>query len=89
VPDWTTSEWASVLSTLLAALAALAAWATVLAGWRQQRAMVPHVTGGLGVPPTGQAQLSVANAGPGFAVALAYMLVAEGQKFGACWATAS
>lgn len=83
VPDWSTSEWASVLSTFLAAFAALAAWATVWAGWRQQRrARVPHVTGGLGVPPDGKAQLSVANAGPGFAVAAGFIGVAEGQAFG-------
>jgi hypothetical protein len=84
VPDWSTSEWTSVVGILFAALAAAASWRSVAISLALQRAArVPQVSGAVlhGVP-SGRLTLTFANAGPVLAVQVVYMLVAEGVKRG-------
>jgi hypothetical protein len=84
MPDWSTSEWASVLSTFLAAVAASASWVTIAVDRRRQReARRPTVQAGFNVTPDNVASIHFANGGPGLAVGLCYFgVLEEGFKFG-------
>jgi hypothetical protein len=83
-PAWTTSEWASVLSTGFAAVAAAASWVTIIFDRRRQReARRPTVSAGFGVTPTNVASIRFVNGGPGLAVRLSHFGVLPGGfKYG-------
>ena len=52
MPDWSTSEWAGVLSAFWAAAAATASWFVIATDRKRQReALRPHVAAGFAVPP--------------------------------------
>jgi len=82
---WTTTQWATVLSAVFAALATGAAWRAVAISLALQRAArVPHVSGAvLHNLDTHQLRLTFANAGPVLAVQVVYFLVANDEKRGA------
>ncbi len=79
----TTGDWASVAAAAFAAVAATAAWSTVLLSIRRDRALhKPNVyaaftTKGRLKPP----ELVFNNGGPGLAVGLLYLGVIGGKRF--------
>ncbi len=84
LPEWDTTEWALVVSTVFTAAAATAAWLSARASLSAIRgARVPFVSGGVlyGIN-TGRLSLSFANAGPALAVQVVYFAVGPGWKAG-------
>lgn len=84
LPDLTTVEWATVTGSGFTAVAALAAWATVVYSWLSQRDTIrPNVSAGfLSDTVTGAQTIHFVNGGPGLAIALAYFGVDGGRKYG-------
>jgi hypothetical protein len=82
LPNWTTAEWATVVSAFGAAVAATASWVTVLVERRRQRdARKPNVVGAFAFTPDRRARLQFNNAGPGLAVQLGYLGVEEDHQY--------
>jgi hypothetical protein len=79
--DLTAGDWAAIGAAAFTALAAGAAWRTVALDHKRQReARQPNVAGGVTVGrPSMLAALNLVNAGPGLAIALAYVVVIEGR----------
>lgn len=78
---WSTAEWASVVSAVGAAIAAIASWATIfLDHRRKEEAIRPNVSAGFGVTRDLVGRIVFANGGPGLAIQLAYIGVDDDGK---------
>jgi hypothetical protein len=78
------ADAATTTTAIFAAVAAVAAWATVSTDWfRQRKARQPTVSAGfLDVRNTGEQRIEFVNMGPGLAIQLGYAIYANGLRHG-------
>jgi hypothetical protein len=88
--DWgslSAADWGVLLTAVFTALAAAAAWRTVVLDSRRQRAANnPSLSGTFAVVGNDQQRIEITSAGPGLAVGTAYFGVNAGRKFGGFFA---